>query len=245
VKVEMSVQDDQRERELCRLFNLEWDPAHERSGTDAFFLIDTAVGQFRVEVEVKSTTGGSVSTARDVGMEHVKKWRRMFWVIGYYSKGGLKLTTCLCLSPAQIAPWIESIDDKIRPDYLLAELAPSHLTLADLAAVCGLKETYTIEDAKRLHKRQWTAQQYAAASDIVVSGRPMISPRGMLEILRLRARYIAERGATLNNPHIEKGFLAQFLGTESEVLRDQAAAIRVLARKYIESGAVHPFPLVE
>jgi len=237
----MTVQDDQRERELCRLFNLEWDPAHERSGTDAFFLIKTSLGRYRIEVEVKSTTGGSVSTARDVGMEHVQKWRQMFWVVGYYLKGGQKLTTCICLSPAQLAPWIQNIDEKIRPDYLLAERASKGLTLEDLREVCGAKDAYSIDDARRLHKRQWSVAQYAKASDLLIEGTPMISPEGMLEILRLRARYIAERGATLNNPHIEKGFLSQFLGTEFEVRTDQAAAIRVLARRYIESSVEHPF----
>jgi hypothetical protein len=240
----VTVQDDQRERELCRLFNLDWDPAHERSGTDAFFLVDTTSGRFRVNVEVKSTTGRSISTARDVGLEHVWKWRRMFWVIGYYSKGGLKLTTCLCLSPEQVDPWIQAIDDKIRPDFLLAERASRNLTIEDLGAVCGFKTAYTVEDAKRLHKRQWTVEQYANASDIERHGKPMISPQSMLEILRLRAIYISQRGATLNNPHIEKSFLSRFLNTESEVRTDQAAAIRALARRYLESGAVHPFERV-
>lgn len=223
------------------MFNLEWDPAHERSGTDAYFYVDTASGRFTVTVEVKSTTGGSVSTARDVGMNHVQKWRSMFWVIGYYSKGGLKLSTCLCLSPAQMAPWIQGIDDKIRPDYILAERASRNLNSEDLAAVCGAKSAYTIADARELHKRQWTAAQFTIAADLVVNGTLMISPQRMLEILKLRAQYIAERGATLNNPHIEKGFLSRFLNTESEVRTDQAAAIRILARSYIEATPAHPY----
>jgi hypothetical protein len=239
----MSVQDDQRERELCRLFNLEWDPAHERSGTDAYFDVDTGRGRCRVDVEVKSTTGRSVSTARDVGLDHVRKWRSMFWVIGYYAPGGAKLQTCLCLSPAQLAPWIQAVDDKIRPDYILAERASRNLTIEDLATVCGEKSAYSVADARLLHKRQWTAEQYRAAPDVRVNGVEMISPARMLEILKLRAKYIAERGATLNNPHIERGFLSQYLGSDSEVRTDQAAAIRTLARRYIESTEGHPFAL--
>lgn len=34
------------------------------------------------------------------------------------------------------------------------------------------------------------------------------SPKRMLEILRLRARYLLDRGSTLNNPHIPKRFFA-------------------------------------
>ena len=82
----MSVQDDERERELVRVFNLAWDPAHQRAGVDA--ILDSAVeGRvFRLDIEVKSTTGDTVSTARDVGVEHIQRWRRMLFVIGFYTK---------------------------------------------------------------------------------------------------------------------------------------------------------------
>ena len=71
----MSVQDDERERELVRVFNLAWDPAHQRAGVDAI-----------LDIEVKSTTGDTVSTARDVEVEHIQRWRRMLFVIGFYTK---------------------------------------------------------------------------------------------------------------------------------------------------------------
>lgn len=81
----MTVQDNERERELVRLFNLQWDAAHQRSGVDAFLDVQTSKGKFRFEVEVKSSTGGTVSTARDVGMDHIQKWRRKknfcYWVL--------------------------------------------------------------------------------------------------------------------------------------------------------------------
>ena len=82
----MTVQDDERERELVRIFNLAWDPGHQRAGVDALLslTIDGQACQF--EVEVKSTTGTTVSTARDVGMTHIQKWRTKLFVIGFYSK---------------------------------------------------------------------------------------------------------------------------------------------------------------
>ena len=72
----MPVQDDERERELVRMFNLDWDPAHQRAGVDAILDIDVDGRPCRFEVEVKSSTGMTVSTARDVGMDHIQKWRR-------------------------------------------------------------------------------------------------------------------------------------------------------------------------
>jgi hypothetical protein len=79
----MPVQDEERERELVRMFNLDWDPGHQRAGVDAVLDLDVEGQRFRLEVEVKSSTGTTVSTARDVGMEHIKKWRRKLFVIGF------------------------------------------------------------------------------------------------------------------------------------------------------------------
>jgi hypothetical protein len=239
----MTVQDDERERELCRAFNLIWDPSHERGGTDAHFPMEIDGKTYRVDVEVKSTTHDSVSTARDVGLAHIEKWRGKFWIIGFYSKDAKRpeLRTSLCLTPPMIEPWVKSIEEKIRPDFRIAELASRRLTLADLADICGAKDAYDIADAKKLHKRQWTDAQYREAPDITVGGRAMLSPARMLEILQLRAKYVAERGATLNNPHIDKGFLKQYFDSRFEVRDNQAAAIREIARAYMEAEPTHPF----
>src|SRR5690606_30875934 len=77
----MAVQDDSREQELCNLFNLVWDPDHARGGEDAWFETKVQGVVRRVPVEVKSATTGSISTARDVGLVHIRKWREKIWVI--------------------------------------------------------------------------------------------------------------------------------------------------------------------
>ena len=238
----MTVQDNERERELVRLFNLQWDAAHQRSGVDAYLDVRIATGQFRFEVEVKSTTGGTVSTARDVGMDHIQKWRRKIFVIGFYSRaaGRPELKSCLCLTPLDMEPWINSIEQKILPDFQIAQLASKKLQLEDMFTVCGKKPHYTIADAKRLHKLQWSVEQYKDAEDLVMGGKRRISPTRMLDIFRLRSKYIAERGATLNNPHITKGHLGQFLGTGSEVTSDWAERVRAMARSFVTQHADHP-----
>ena len=121
----MTVQDDERERELVRLFNLDWDPAHQRAGIDAILAFDQAGTRQALEVEVKSTTGSTVSTARDVGMEHIAKWRRKLFVIGFYSRqaGRPELLQCLCLAPDDMAPRVDHLEAKIATDCQIAELA--------------------------------------------------------------------------------------------------------------------------
>lgn len=215
----MPVQDDERERELVRMFNLNWDPAHQRAGVDALLDVEVDGRPYQFEVEVKSSTGTTVSTARDVGMEHIQKWRRKLFVIGFYSKEARRpeLQHCLCLTPLDMEPWIASIEAKILIDFKLALLASRRLVLQDLFDVCGEQETYSVDDAKRLHKQQWTAEEYAAAQDTIVGQARRISRDKMLEILQLRSKYIAERGATLNNPHITKTHLDNFVGTDRVV----------------------------
>lgn len=239
----MPVQDDERERELVRMFNLDWDPAHQRAGVDAILDIDVDGRPCRFEVEVKSSTGTTVSTARDVGMDHIQKWRRKLFVIGFYSKEARRpeLQHCLCLTPLDMETWIATIEAKILIDFKLALLASRRLELVDLFEICGNQKTYTLKDAKRLHKQQWTADQYLAAQDLEVVGQRWISQGKMLEILRLRSQYIAERGATLNNPHITKTHLATFANSDRVVVGPNwAAGVRRIAMGFVRANPGHP-----
>lgn len=239
----MPVQDDERERELVRMFNLDWDPAHQRAGVDAVLDVDVDGQSFRFEVEVKSSTGSTVSTARDVGMEHIQKWRRKLFVIGFYSREARRpeLQHCLCLTPIDMEPWIASIEAKILIDFKLALRASRRLVLADLFEVCGEQETYSLGDAKRLHKQQWTADEYAAALDVDLGAERRISRAKMLEILQLRSKYIAERGATLNNPHVTKTHLDTFAGSNRVVSGPNwAAGVRQIATGFVRAYPGHP-----
>lgn len=239
----MPVQDDERERELVRMFNLDWDAAHQRSGVDALLDIEVQSRPHRLQIEVKSTTGHTVSTARDVGMEHIRKWREKLFVIGFYSKDARRpeLLRCLCLTPVDMEPWITDIEAKIQIDFKLAQCASRRLTLQDLFEVCGEQQQYTIQDAKKLHKLQWTSQQYTSAADITDNGNIGLSQQKMLEVLQLRAQYIAERGATLNNPHITKTHLIKFMGTDRDISAPNwASSVREIAREFCAQYPNHP-----
>ena len=188
-----------------------------------------------IEVEVKSTTNDTVSTARDVGMEHIRKWRRKLFVIGYYSREARRpeLQRCLCLTPADMKPWIDALEEKISVDFCIAQRVAGSIELVDLWDVCGQQVAYPAADARRVLKQQWTTQQYLDAADGVADGQPSYSPGVMLQVLRLRAGYIAQRGATLNNPHITKNHLSGFLGTDSAIQGDWAARIRRIAADWL------------
>lgn len=235
----MTVQDDERERELVRLFNLAWDPAHQRAGVDATLQVDLDGRRHTLEVEVKSTTGDTVSTARDVGMDHIHKWRNKLFVIGFYSRHAKRpeLLRSLCLTPTDMAQWIDGIEAKVAVDFRIAECASSTLTHEQLWAVCGKKVTYSIADARAVLRQQWTAAQYEQACDTKDdAGERGLSAAAMLQVVQARARYIAQRGATLNNPHITKSHLAPFFGTDREVQTEWASRIRVIAVDWL-SGA--------
>jgi hypothetical protein len=244
----MPVQDDERERELVRVFNLDWDPAHQRAGVDAMLDVEVDGQTYRFEVEVKSSTGTTVSTARDVGMDHILKWRRKLFVIGFYSKEARRpeLRHCLCLTPVDMEPWIASIEQKILIDFKLSRLASRRLVLDDLFEVCGQQEHYSVDDAKRLHKQQWSAQEYAAAQDTVVGNERRISRAKMMEILQLRLKYIAERGATLNNPHVTKAHLDSFTGTDRVVNGPNwASRVRQIAIDFVRTNPGHVSAIVQ
>lgn len=226
----MAVQDDSREQELCNRFNLVWDPEHARGGEDAWFEVKVKGRMVRVPVEVKSTTTDTVSTARDVGMEHIRKWRGKIWVIGYYARSsGNKpgLVSSLCLTPTEMEPWIAQLENYIRPDFELGKRLAHKLTMDDLVAICGGKQVYALADAQRLYKKQWTTAEYREAMD----RENGYSPECMLGILKQRAEYLAARGATLNNPHIPMSFLRTF--EDQLITNEHAARIREKFKAFV------------
>lgn len=124
-----------------------------RPGVDALLQLDTE----DIPFEVKSSDTNSVSTARDVGREHIEKWRRRHWLFGFYVRGSRNPPVAQCyiyVSPRQLEPWIAEQEQYVLPDWELVRLLP---VLADrllLFAVAGEKAHYTLADAQRLLKQQ-------------------------------------------------------------------------------------------
>lgn len=185
----------------------------ERSGVDAYFDFDANDRKYAVPIELKSTTVGSVSTARDVGLGHIEKWRARLWVFGFYSSSGGVLERVLTLGPDDMEPWISRIERYIAPDFMIGERTAAKLEIEDVHAICGEKETYTLDDARALYKRQWSVSRYTSEMDV----EDGYSPSRMLRILKHRARYLNNRGATLNNPRIPRSFLQRYASRTLDV----------------------------
>ena len=76
-------QDDDREEAMIALFDLYKDESEGRSGIDAFLKLDGK----SIPFELKTTSQGSVTTVRDFGSEHIRKWKNKHWLIGFFIKG--------------------------------------------------------------------------------------------------------------------------------------------------------------
>lgn len=221
----MAVQDDDRELEQIRLFGLERPKNSSRSGVDA--LLKLADGR-EIYFELKTTTDGSVTTVRDFGYDHISKWKDKHWLISKYDRSGKVMEYTLYGSPAAMSAWIEEKEAYIRPDFTLANTVPDALTLYHLHSLFGDKELYTLEDAKALHKKQYSVRRYKEMMDVEGG----YSPTKMLDILRDRCRYLIERGSTLNNPHIPRSY---FNGWEP-ITSNHAARLKELVLQALSNA---------
>jgi hypothetical protein len=221
----VAVQDDRRENELRNLFKLRAPENATRGGTDAVLDLD----EQEVPFELKSSTDESVTTVRDFGPDHIKKWDGKHWLFGFYDRKGMKLLHCHYASPRQIAPWIEKMNDYILPDFQMAELVSGELTLDHLYRLLGKKGRYSLEDARKLQKKQYNTKRYFELMDQSEG----YSPERMLKILQERCGYLIQRGSTLNNPHIPGSF---FSGWE-KITVDHASRLRELVAQAFRSKA--------
>lgn len=223
-------QDDARERELKELFELEGDFSRG-SPHDALLMISGVEIPF--QLKSATTKQGSVSTGRDVGPNHIRKWRELHWLFGFYTSG--KLTHCIYAPPEQMAVWLDELEAYIAPDVKLADLAGRAIrTIADeaLRIIVGLRAQYTIEDVCRVAKRMLTAKEYKELGSSIPADK-------MLEVLAQRIKYIANRGATLNNPHIPARF---FESLPRIVPKPKAAAAEL--RQHVEQWRAGRYQVV-
>ena len=214
----MAVQDDSREKEMFQLLGLR--EGEGRSEVDAFFDFEADEKVCSTPIELKSTTTGSVSTARDVGPTHIAKWRSRVWIFGFYNSSGTSLQQLLVLGPNEMESWIGKTEQYIKPDLAIGDRVAEKLDVEDLYVICKKKSKYSLEDAKSLHKRQWNQEKYCSEMDDADG----YTPAKMLEILKLRAIYLNQRGSTLNNPHIPKSFFANFRDRMIDVVHFSADA---------------------
>lgn len=212
-------QDDDREDAMRNLFQLYKDDKEGRSGVDAFLDIDDGEEPF----ELKTTSNGSVTTVRDFGPDHIKKWKYKHWLIGFFV-GGREYYKYG--SPSMMAGWISEKELYISPDFKLSAIVSEKLNIDDMHKILEPKVKYSIKDAQSIQKRQYKKTKYLDLQDVDKG----YSPERMLEIVKDRATYLVERGSTLNNPHIP---LSYFEGWE-EITDNHAERLRVLVKEYLK-----------
>lgn len=211
-------QDDSRESEMIELFQLVKDTSEGRLGVDAFLQLEGN----RLPFELKTTSKGSVTTVRDFSPAHVEKWQGKHWLFGFYQGKNVYYKYA---SPSMMVPWIKEKVEYIRPDFELAEIVSKKLTLYDLYKICGKKELYSYKDVRRIQKKQYKKDKYLALQDI----KGGYSSNRMLEILSDRAKYLMERGSTLNNPHIPASYFSDW----EEITDNHAKRLRELVKQYL------------
>ena len=208
-------QDDDREKAMRTLFKLQKDEKEGRAGIDAFLEFEG----MNLAFELKTTSNGSVTTVRDFGPDHIKKWKDKHWLIGFHIG---KEEYYKYLSPKMMNAWIKEKEEYIRPDFELSNLVSSKLTLNDLYRILEKKEIYSLEDAKSIQKKQYNRDKYLQLQD----RENGYSQNTMLNILKDRATYLMQRGSTLNNPHIPFSYfkdIAKITKNHSEELRKQVS----------------------
>lgn len=201
-------QDDSREIEMRELFGLYKDTTEGRGGVDACMGIDNLVIPF----ELKTTAGDSVTTVRDFGPDHIEKWRDKHWLIGFYD--GENVLHYKYASPEYMESWIQEKSDYIAPDFKIIDFVSNNLNLHDMYEIIGEKNEYTIEDAKALHKKQYTVSKYKELLDLQIG----YSPQKMLEIFKERSNLVS------NNLNLDD--LYKILGEKSQYTIEDARALQ-------------------
>lgn len=219
----MAAQDDARELELLRRFNLDVAPERRRADIDGTLSL---TGENKpIPFELKSTTGKAFSTVRDFGPDHVRKWAELHWIFGVYSSDGNQLLYCHYASPSAMQEWIQGRVSYVLPDTVLAGQAPALITQSMVEKILGDREVYTLTDAKSIQKNQYSAQDYRERQDVPGG----YSRAAMLSILQDRCRYLILRGATLNNPKIPLSYFQDW----ERITENHAGRLRELVRNYL------------
>lgn len=112
-EVTVPVQDNQREKDVIELFGLL--PGKGRIGVDAW-------DEFGNPYELKTTSKGGVSTARDLGPRHIDKWSERYWIIsrGRNLKSGFQHERIFFLAPVHMTGWYEKLMTGFRADMSLS-----------------------------------------------------------------------------------------------------------------------------
>jgi len=202
----VNVQDDTREEEIRTLAGLE--KIGGRTDVDAHLTDYPEYGN--IPFELKSSTGKSVSTGRDVGHDHLTKWDSIDWLVGFYIEvnNELSLSELYHFGPGDL-DWFKEKISYIEADYVLLDLISQSVDDSFVTRIFGDDDEFDVKIVKKFLKQQ---KMYPSGERLKVgmiqemadlpSG--IFSRSAMVQVVKERAKYLVHRGGTLNNPHIPK-----------------------------------------
>lgn len=201
------IQDDKREIELIKLFNLLQRKKRKRSDEDAYLKINGK----KIIFELKSTTVGRVSTASPLTLKHIRKWRKYHWIIGIYDKKTEKIKCCYYGSPDDMKAWLDYMEDDINRGLVSSRYLVKKIEMDLVYEIFDKKEFYTIKDAKYVFKNLYTIKQYKKLIDYKTG----FSPKRMLKMLKRHNMYYLRKGSWINNPKIPKKYYEKWIKIDS------------------------------
>jgi hypothetical protein len=227
----MAVQDDARENIMVKLFNLKQAPERARHDPDAYLNHEGHNFQF----ELKSTTKKSISTVRDFGPDHIKKWLEMHWIVGFFKTSDKDPDYCYYLAPNDMKVWTDQIWESVKVDFQLADCAARQLKLSELFDLVGSKNIYSLADAKSIQKSQYSSFEYKERMDVHELGfsrcrflslvAPYISETWLNAELQEKEIYTASDFRILTEHQAQDDFVSRAISPSTIVDHSNAAKV--------------------
>jgi len=207
------IQDDKRENEIIQLFGLKQKFDRKRHDADAFLYVNGKKCIF----ELKSTTVNSVSTASPLTLDHIKKWRTYYWIIGIYNKDNEQLKYCLFASPNMMKPWLDFMEEDINRGVTISNLLVNKIDYPIMYSIFGNKKMYSYKDLKKVFKNLYTPSEYKNLKDL----KQGYSKQIVLKMFKQHNLSYLIRGSWLNNPKITRKYYKNFkkINSKQELIK--------------------------
>lgn len=199
------VQDSDREDHIRALFGLDHSREGGRNGIDA--VLNPGGHPF----EIKTTTKGSVSTARDFSEKTISKWQDQYWLIGSgeNTHGGFIYQTFRFLAPSHMQAWFDRFRHKFRDKRII------HDRVLDTMSESGAYTRHQIDAVARdLARGRTENDPHIGLADMIdgkvidVSGKAPEELRETLHGLVLRYRTPPRKVETWLDVHPGREFFS-------------------------------------
>lgn len=133
------VQDNRRETQIAGIVGLK--PSEKRAGRDATDLYGNSF-------ELKSATKKSITTARDVGVHTIAKWRKTYWVVatGRNKADKFEIDSIYVAHPNDLERWFAPLEKLLRAE---ARVCFNVLKAAAKAGACKLDIEFVRQKCER------------------------------------------------------------------------------------------------